>query len=148
MRLDSNNIKYPIATITTDWILTFARSSKDLYHCNRKMIKSGYFNGLKIVDSIGSYYVVDYAIKKGHVGMFWGYDIFFEQKIYVDLIFSNLNEYISLSNFKNLLLEVLKYHSDFWDSDGKLRERRFFIQEANSYEEIIASLTKDYYKEY
>ena len=59
-----------------------------------------YYKGLKIVDVDGNVYKINSAKKIKGVGLFWGYNVFLNQKIKVELSFSDKFEKISLEDLK------------------------------------------------
>jgi urease beta subunit len=143
------DIKFPIVVFEKTNAIFFARAKGEITICTAVAFKAGFYKDLQLIDSNGFFYKITDAIKVGTVGLFWGYNIFLNQKIEVELIVSNRSDRpIELDELKSRIIKVFKENSSFWDSDGLLQKRLAFVQKANSYLEIIEELSNEFYKKH
>lgn len=91
-------LKFPIISFNGNDIY-IARHSDEITICSKVALKNGFYRNLRIVDSEGYEVKVIDAYKIGTVGLFYGYNIFLNQKLKVELIFSNEKRITSLNVF-------------------------------------------------
>ena len=140
-------IKYPVLTIPSDNYFYFIKNDEDLKNCNRQSLKKGFYNNLSIIDCNSKRYTIQKAIKKNTVGILWGFNLLKGQQLKVELIFEEKVKSVSLIEFQDLLIEIMKKNQSLWDSGGDFKGIVQFIKETNSIEEIIVKLTNDFYEE-
>jgi len=142
-------MKFPIIALLNKRHLHFARNEDDISICTKTALKNGFYNNLSIVDSDGVQYVVQDAEKINSVGLFWGYNIFLNQKIRVKLKMADTSgQFIDLHKFKELLkniLEVSDNHGNFSD-DSKHTMK--VLNSLKTHNEIITHLCDAFYKRY
>lgn len=136
--------KFPLVGFGSS-VLMFYRNSLDLTTCTVKGIR--YFKNLKLVDSEGNVFKILKVQKIGTQGIFCGLNIFFDQKIRVNLDVSFISK-ISLIAFKNMLLKRIKRSAICIGSSDFCDERLRSIVAANSIGDVIEKMTNDFYRLY
>lgn len=86
------NIKFPAIIFDKDENIYFARNEDDIVICNNDYWKEGNYKNLEIIDIEGNLYKVVDAYKIKNKGVFWGYNLFLNKKIIVEL---DLEKHIS-----------------------------------------------------
>ena len=81
-------------------------------------LKSGLFTNVKLIDSTGKAWKVVRGKKVRGVGLFRGYNIFFNQKIRIELELKNTKSELSLDSIKQEVIKNLKKDRHFWESGG------------------------------
>ena len=146
-KIKISDISFPIVAFIKGNTIYFARNEEEITTCNKSSFTSGFFNNLYIVDSAGFSYEVKEARRVGTVGIFWGYNIFLNQKLKVDLILKNKsNNPVDLNSFKEHIINSFTKDEYFWNSDGDLKERIDFLKNSTSFMQIIKNLSEDFYK--
>lgn len=145
--LNTSILSFPIIAFAKGNVIHFVRVKEDITTCTKVALKGGFFKDLQLVDSNGIMYKIEDAKKVGTIGNFWGYNIFLNQKLKVELLLKSKSR-IELEELKERLLKALRHDQYFWNSDGNLKERTEFIKNANSSREIIERLSNEFYKEY
>jgi hypothetical protein len=104
-------------------------------------LKGNWFSNLLIVDSNLCAFKVKSAKKLHGVGLFWGYNIFLNQRIKVELQFEGEPKKISLEEVKQRILSSFKNRPGWSSMDPDfLDELKFRIERASSYDAIIEIL--------
>ncbi len=140
----SGSFKFPLIAFSSS-VVHVARNARDLLICSKKALKDGFYKDLKIVDSCSMIYYIENASKLKPHGFFYGYNIFLNQKIEVELIIK-FYEYIGLSDFKELVL--LKLRENFVEIGGNYNHIANAIKSCTSIKAVIKHLTEWFYSEY
>lgn len=142
--MNKNNFEYPIVVFSTD-TLYVARDEKDILICTKTALKNGFYRKMSIVDSAGVQYSIKDAKKIKGFGMFFGYNIFLNQRIEVELVFDK-QEYvkINLERLKEKVTERLQ-KGDFWDVGDNLKNVLKKIRSEHSIKDLIVYLSLLYY---
>lgn len=146
--LDFSEVAFPIVALSVNTGLSFHRNTDDILHCSKYSLKKGAYNDLRIIDSNGKLYRVIKAEKIGTVGSFWGYDIFLDQALCVQLIARSTPEEISLADLKNEISNAMNSDKDIWNATGTLSRDLRSIQKAVSHDELLRKQTENFYHEY
>jgi hypothetical protein len=94
-----------------------------------------------IVDSNGVGLKIRGAKKLHGVGLFWGYNIFLNQRIKVQPIIAGKPFEVSLSEVKELVLKSFRnWHG--WEARGDFEELRAAVAKAGSIQEMICRLSE------
>jgi len=139
-------IQYPIITISSTNHIEFVNNDDELKKCNYRALKTGYYNGLTLIDSDSTKYRVQNAKKIGTTGIFWGLNLFKGQQLKVELTIDEKTEPVELNEFRELLIKAINKDKYFWDSDGNLRQRIEFIGKASSIKEVLTKFSNDYFE--
>lgn len=135
--------KYPLVTIAEKGYLYFVKEEKDLLYTTYQGFKSGYYNNLVIIDSEGRRYVVKESVLiQAKSNWFLQLKYFLGVKIKVKLILDSSVEQLSLSDFKDYVLKLIRRDSGYSEIEGKLD----YVNKASRIHDIIAYLTDIYYK--
>jgi len=107
-----NSFQFPIITFSSSTIY-IARSEHEILICYKTALSNNFYKGMKIIDSAGTLFnIIDAKKIRGH-GLFRGYNIFFNQKIEVELMVKSQKS-IDIDNFKNLIF--VNVDESFWNS--------------------------------
>jgi len=146
--LDLSIVRFPVITFSNDRLMYFGRKRDDIEICSKTALKNGFYKGLRVIDSDGIEYKIKAAGKVGTVGPLWGYNIFLNQKLQVELYLGKAGNVVSLDSLKMQILKIMKSDKTFWDSDGMIEEKINFINNATSHFEIIKKLSDGFYLKY
>lgn len=127
-------IEFPVLCFSGS--LVYAMPTPDvLTTCTKVALRNGYFDNLLIVDANGIGYWVKGARKLHGVGRFFGYNIFLNQRIKVDLLTDGTPIPVSLDEVKRRVLQSFKdWHG--WESTGEVEELREKVTTAQSIVEV------------
>lgn len=99
-------------------------------------VKNRMFDNILIVDANGTAVRVKSARKLHGVGPFWGYNIFLNRRIRVELVFDGEPFPMSVDDVRRLVLDSFrKWHG--WRTRGDFKELKASVQNAQSVGEII-----------
>ncbi|MFH1158851.1 MAG: hypothetical protein V1721_08275 [Pseudomonadota bacterium] len=132
------SIKFPVICLQ-DKFLRIRLDMDSLITTTKAGLKNNYFSNLLIVDSNLCAFRIKSAKKLYGVGPFWGYNIFLNQKIKVELQFEGTPKKIPLNEIKQRILGCLE-KGPAWSSVDNLNEIKSKIEHAVSYDEIIELL--------
>ena len=132
-------IKFPVICFWQDLIrIRFDKAS--LITTTKAGIKNGMFTDLFIVDSDYSGFVVKSAKKLHGVGFLWGFNIFLNQNIRVELTFEGKPRKVALDEIKGRIFQSFqKWHG--WATRGDFDELQEKVRNAQSISEIIQLLS-------
>jgi hypothetical protein len=103
-------------------------------------LRGGLFDNLKIVDSNGAEHVVRSARKLHGVGLFWGYNLFLNQRIRVALNVLPTARSYTADDVRNLVMGDLKnWHG--WSSRADFEQLEHSVLRASSSAEILRLVT-------
>jgi hypothetical protein len=103
------------------------------------LIKSGWFQGLHIVDSAGRTFLVEGVMKLGGIGFLWGFNPLYGQRVRVALDLRRRSPDLELGEIKSRLLRTLNSWSG-WKSRDDFDELVACIREAESIPRLIGAL--------
>jgi hypothetical protein len=132
-------LAYPVICFSQG-IMVVEQTSSDLVTCTKTALKNGYFSDLVVVDSEGRSHRIRKAEKIRGVGPFWGYNVFLNQRIQVQLFEDEEIEQWSVDQTREKVLKSLRSWAG-WDASGDLEELRSGISSARSYRDIAAILS-------
>lgn len=141
------NIKFPAIIFDRDENIHFARNEDDIVICNNDYWKEGNYKNLEIIDIEGNLYKVVDAYKIKNKGVFWGYNLFLNKKIIVELDLEKHISKIDEQVFKDRVGDSLLLNEEFWGASDDFDEKINFVKETNSVGEIIEKLCNLYYGE-
>jgi hypothetical protein len=134
-----NAIKFPVLRFSQN-LVGVKRTEDDLTTCTKVALKKGFFNEMLVVEESGKAYKVNGARKLHGVGPFWGYNIFLNQMIRVELLFQGNPFQITVDEVKKkVLLSFKKRHG--WSTRGDFEELRESVENAKTILEIIQLLS-------
>jgi hypothetical protein len=124
-----------------------ARDADEVTHCSKGALKSDFFTGQLLVDSLGAVLKITGAKKLRGVGPFWGYNIFLNQRIEVQLISDSPPGRLDLDSIRERVL-IAFCSKQGWNASADLRELAESITRAQSIKEITNAVTDAYYWKY
>lgn len=136
-----HNVTYPVLCFWKNFI-RIEPDERSLTTTTKAGLKNGMFIGLTIIDSDGNGFVVRNAIKICGIGFFWGYNIFLNQKIKVELLIEKELQQIPLEEVKAKVNNSFsKWHG--WKTGDNLKELKEKISKASSIKSMIDILTEE-----
>lgn len=139
-------IEFPVICIK-DGFIEISQNEDNLTITTKSALKNNYFINMLIVDSKNKRYKIKAVEKLHSVGPFWGYNIFLNQKIKIEILFEDYIQNISLEELKNLIFKAFRKW-DGWESGGNLKEIMKEVQEANSFTEVYSVFERLFNTEY
>lgn len=137
-------LNFPIVAFSKS-VVHYARDKAEITICSRIALRNGLYTNMQIIDCDGAHYHVINALKLGTVGPLWGLNIFLNQKIRIELNFSDEVSNVSLEDFKRIILSAI---TEQGDSDGMYNQKIASIRRATTIREIIEMLAEQYYRRY
>lgn len=108
----------------------------ELTTCNTLGLKNGWYRGMTVIDSRGKAVKVKDAHKLYGVGLFWGYNIFLNQRIKVELELSGQPFSVSVNDVRDMALESFRdWHG--WTARGDFAELQDKVRKAQMLRELI-----------
>jgi hypothetical protein len=133
------DFNYPVIAFQKGGGYWIYRDSSSVVTANRTALKKGYLNDLLLVDSDGRAIKIESATKLHGVGPFFGFNIFFQRRIKVELKFKDAPFAVSPDEVRNWVFKSWK-EFPIDESAGNFDERKSRIEAASSVAEIIGIL--------
>lgn len=128
-------LKYPIIWFSQD-LVDIGQSEDNITICTKAALHSDFFKRLLLVDSEGNALKVCNAKKICGVGPFWGYNIFLNQRIKVELITEGEPFFVSVDEVKKYIFKSFQnWHG--WASRGDFDELKESVAKAQTITELI-----------
>lgn len=138
-KMNVNDFVFPVMCVESDFIRIESKYDS-LTTTMKAAIKNGMFRDLMIIDSIGNCLQIKDAKKLYGIGFLWGYNIFLNQKIRVELIPDGEPFNLSLDEVRAKVLKVFRGNRSFWASGGNFEEIEQAILNAKTIPEIIDNI--------
>jgi hypothetical protein len=128
-------------------VLCFSQGLAEVVHdleslttCNKRALRQGgYYSKLWLVDSTQHRFNVKSAKELHGIGPFWGYNIFLNQKIRVELVFEGEPHKVSLDEVREAVFKSFRtWHG--WSSADDFDELQSKVKNAKSLTEVINAL--------
>jgi hypothetical protein len=137
-------IDFPILCFTQG--IVFAKYNlESLSTCTTAALRYGYFDRMWFVDSSYSKFRVKSAGKLYGVGPFWGYDIFLNRRIRVQLTWETESHKLPLEEIKQSIFKSFKNWHGWASADG-FDELQLSVKNAHTLLEIINSIDQTTHK--
>lgn len=130
-------MKFPVLTVSKKNVATFIRTEDELTSCTKLGLTKGHFKGLVIVDSEGERFEVKSAEKVSTLGLFWGFNLFGDQRLRIKLNLNETKSRMELEEFKKLVIKVINSNRGFWSSGGSVSERITSVKDSTSFSKIM-----------
>lgn len=131
----TQNFEFPVMCFSKGFIL-IKRNQEELAKTSSVALKNGIFNGLLIVDSQGKAIKVKSAKRVHGIGLFWGFSLFYGQKIKVSFEYDGEPFQMSLDDIKKEVFDSFKkFHG--WRSQPNYQELRKSVEQAKRVSEIV-----------
>ena len=141
MTMSAKDIKFPSLCISRDQTFEIVKNDIELEICSKKAFENGYFEGMKIFDSDGCYYIVEHAEILKYLPLYWGWNfLFMPRMVKVKLLINRQND-ISINEFKLIVNTLLKM-TDSVASDGADDIIKGALINAATPKRIISALSK------
>jgi hypothetical protein len=121
-----------------------AASPDDLNQCSKTALKKGFFSDQILVDASGRTFGVQSAKKVHGVGPFWGYNLFLNQRIKVELTLRPLPS-MSLEEVRARVREAFTGNQR-WDASADMEGLQRSIASAPTIREMSEAILRSYFK--
>lgn len=140
MSMNVESLTYPVLCFS-QYLVKVNPTMDSLLTCSRLALrKGGFYENLLVVDSSGIGMQIKGAEKVHGIGLFWGYNIFLNQKIRIKLRTDNGLVKLSLADVKQRVFRSFeRWHG--WSSRGDFDQLKASIERAASIREIISLLS-------
>lgn len=139
--LNPDSATFPTLSLSKGVALV-SRSPAELTTCRIAGLRRGWFSDLLLVDSSGRGWKIGGARKLHGVGPLWGYNIFLNQKIRVELLLSKGPFAVSVEDLRERVLKSFRtWHG--WEEEGTFSILKTGIEKAGSVSELISLLERD-----
>lgn len=130
------DLRYPVLGFSQH-LVRVSQTADALTTCSKLALrKGGYYEDLLVVDSAGVGLRIKGAEKIHGVGLFWGYNIFLNQRIKVRPHIEGPPMQVSLTEVKRHVLGSFdRWHG--WSTRGDFAELKSSVEAATSIPEII-----------
>lgn len=135
-----SSLAFPVLAIDKN-SFSVRRTLEDLTVVWQMLIKSGWFDGLRLVDSSGTNYEVVEVRQLHGVGPFWGYTLRYGRKVRVELKLKRAEKQLGIDEIRQLLGKQMRsWHG--WESRDDIEELRDEVKSASSLAALRDVLTK------
>jgi hypothetical protein len=139
--LNPDSATFPTLSLSKGVALV-SRSPAELTTCRIAGLRRGWFSDLLLVDSSGRGWKIGGARKLHGVGPLWGYNIFLNQKIRVELVLAKGPFTVSVDDLRERVLKSFRTWHGWEEEDGFL-VLKARVEKAQSVSEIIAMLERN-----
>jgi hypothetical protein len=139
--MDEEDVQRPTCPILTFDRLSFGVKNRfdELTDVWSSLLKSGWFQGLHIVDSEGRTFLVERVREVGGIGFLWGFNPLYGQRVRVALDLRRRSPDLELGEIKSRLLRMLNSWSG-WKSRDDFDELVACVRDAESIPHLISAL--------
>jgi hypothetical protein len=141
------DLKFPIIYFNR-FTFYIEHSADNLTITTKAGLKNRLFENLTIIDSNSKLFQVKSARKLHGIGPLWGYNIFLNQKIKIELSFSPTVKEVSLSDLKSMILKSFAREKHFWESRDDFNELIELVKGSDTIQSLIAKLGDSINAEY
>jgi hypothetical protein len=136
------SLSYPVVQFSRGLVFP-ARDALEFTTCSKSALRNGFYSNLSVIDSSGRAWRCKSASKLHGVGMFWGYNIFLNQRIRITVEMLDCGV-VSTEKLRNDVLRALR--SSDSTVDDQVPSLLAQIGEATTCREIIAFATDAYFR--
>ena len=137
--MTASDLTFPVVCVYKGTIFT-SKTLDALTRTTTAALRGGLFNGLHIVDSTGKEYTVKNAQKLHGIGPFWGFNVFLNRTVRVDIEIDDDPKMLSADEVRRLVLRDFRiWHG--WESRGDFDELKAAVENASTVAEIIRLVT-------
>jgi hypothetical protein len=138
--MNVSNLTFPVICFWRH-LVRVERSLETLTTTTAAGLKNQMFDNVVVVGSNGVAGRIKTATKLHGIGPFWGYNMFLNQRIKVDIVFDDESFVMTVEDLRKRLLAAFgKWHG--WQTRGDFLELKAAIENAKTVSEII-QLVKD-----
>lgn len=133
--MTASDLKFPVICIYKNTIVTF-RTQDELTSTTTAALRSDLFYGLRIVDSSGKEYTVKNVEKLQGIGPFWGYNVFLNRTVRIDLEINDDPKALSVDDVRRLVIgDFQEWHG--WKTRENFNKLKSAVEKAPTVAEII-----------
>jgi hypothetical protein len=137
-------LDYPVLRFVRGMVFP-ARNVDEITQCSKTALRKGFFRQQLIVDSAGRALKVEGARKLCGIGRFWGYNVFLNQRIKVELVLQESVQHMDPNELRQHVLHALRGRQA-WDASADFIEVGAAVGRAHSISEIAKVVTEAYYR--
>lgn len=133
--MNAENLIYPVLCIRKGTLFT-CRSFTDLTTTSASALRGGLFDRLLVIDSNGAEAIVRSAANLGGVGLFWGFNVFLNQRIRVELNLEPTGKTLTTDRVRQIVLRDFRnWHG--WESREDFDQLKESVKNASTVGEIL-----------
>lgn len=136
------SLEYPVLVFAQGTVFP-KRSAEEATRCTKVALKRGYFSGQVLIDSTGTLLEIEGARKLHGIGPLWGYNIFLNQRLRVELITEESTSSVDIDEVKKRVLKALR--GPLWNGGADVPELVLKVRNAKSIAEVTVLMTDAYY---
>ena len=140
--MDAKSIEFPLLCLDDDYVALY-ESEDILTRGTALALKRNAWTGMRLIDTQGRIHVITGAKKLRGVGLFRGYNIFFNQDIYVTLDYDLNVDHVSFDDVKTEVFRMAK-KDHYLQSRGDYEELLSDLGKAKTFDELFYCLGDDY----
>jgi hypothetical protein len=133
--MDATELVFPVICFNQG-IFEVKEDFYKLSTCSKYALKRGWYKSLLIIDSVGESIRVKSARKLHGIGRFWGYSIFLNQRIKVELTYDGEPFQITVEDLRKHVLDSLNTWEG-WQEQMNFEEWKASFEKASTIAEII-----------
>jgi hypothetical protein len=131
----TNQLRFPVLEFANGMVF-FVGKEAGITECSSYALKRGFFSGLLLVDSTGRAVRVKGAKKLHGIGPFWGYNIFLNQRIKIELIPDGAPYITTVNELRKLILDAFRGKQE-WSARSDFDELTHRAERAESIEQLV-----------
>jgi hypothetical protein len=133
--MEAINLEFPVICRCKNTIFT-SNSLDALTETTTAAIRSGLFDGLKIIDSTGNEYTVENIRRLQGIGPLWGFNIFLNRKMRIEIELKNEVRLVDVNELRRIVFDDFReWHG--WATRGDFYKLKKAIKDASTVSEII-----------
>lgn len=137
--LDVNKLNYPVLGLFNPGILVY-EDAESLSVTTAKAVRLGQFDDVFLVDCQSFAYRVVGAQIRGPVGRFWGYDVFLDRNVFINLLYDSQMRSLAINEVIDLVETRIDAMREIWESGMNYPEFRRSIRAARNVKELAELL--------
>ena len=138
-----DKMSFPILSFVGDMVFP-SRDMREATTCTKFALRSGFYSDQLVVDSTGRALKVRGARKLRGIGRWHGYNVFFNQRIQVDLEFEGEGVALSLAEVKDRVLRAFRGEQG-WDASDDMGTLDAAVRQSTSIAEVARIVTDAYF---
>ena len=134
----TTSLSFPVLCIYKKTIFTVGNEDS-LTSTTSAALRGGLFKDLRIIDSQGKEVIVSSATKLHGIGSFFGFNIFLNQRIRVNLDAKLTGKTLTTEDVRQLILRDFREWGG-WESRGDLEQVKEAVENASSVKKILQAI--------
>jgi hypothetical protein len=135
-----DDIHFPVFAIATNHTVSSIPNMSRLQRCTLATFKSGWYEGLKLYDSVGNLFIVE---KVERIKTYFSIDLLFLNPfIHVSIQLSNILHTYAFEDLKKIIQSDIKKYPEYWDKINYKKKILNEIRNSNDMENLFRVYSK------